>query len=138
MDKIEKSMLLITSSWQKEPTFKMIPLALDCPYVECIYIPQNKVLAVISKTPKQNMTMVPKLDDNGDPMFLKEGRKRQDGTPYKEERRIVDSYQEYYIEKREEIMDFVSMFADNINGFDYGQYLTVKQEVPAGEISIPS
>ena len=34
---MENSMMVIKSDWNNQPTFKMIPLSKDCPYIEGIY-----------------------------------------------------------------------------------------------------
>lgn len=110
-------MLLFTSAWgspgEEKPTFRMLPLSEDCPYLECIFDPSNKVLAVISKIEKKMYTMVPKVDDNGDIVMIKGGKPRPNGKQYKEERRQLESYQEFYIEQPGEIRDFINMFAYN-------------------------
>ena len=49
---MNNSMMLITSSWGAKKTFKMIPVEKDCPYNECIYDLDSKVLAVIGKESK--------------------------------------------------------------------------------------
>jgi len=48
------NMMLFTSSWKNNKTFKMIPATEDCPFVECIFDSQLKVLAVIGKTLKHS------------------------------------------------------------------------------------
>lgn len=111
-----KNMYVISSTWgdvgSEKPTFKMIPLSEDCPYQECIYEPSKRILAVISKTRKQNYIMTHKVDENGDPVFLKHGT-RPNGKNYKEERRLVETFTEYYIESPIEIKEFIEMFAIN-------------------------
>ena len=111
-----KSMLVISSTWgdvgSERPTFKMIPVTVDCPYQECIFEPSKKILAVISKVRKQNYIMTHKIDENGDPVFLKHGA-RQNGKNYKEERRLIETFTEYYIESLLEIRQFIEMFAVN-------------------------
>ncbi|NDD82703.1 hypothetical protein EBZ38_00265 [bacterium] len=119
-------MMLITSTWKDGKTFKMIPTTADCPFVECIFDPQIKVLAVISRNKKDQFHMITKLDSNGDP----EKRKTpgRNGNPYKEERRALETYQEYYIEEKSEIEDFIKHFASNADSYDYAVYLNM---VPA-------
>jgi len=116
---INKSMLLFTSAWgpqgDAKPTFRMLPITTECPYLECIFDPSNKILAVISKIEKKSYTMVPKVDDNGDVMMIKGGKGRPNGQHYKEERRLIESYQEFYIEQASEIRSFVNMFAYNMD-----------------------
>ncbi|NDG29751.1 hypothetical protein EB118_06615 [bacterium] len=120
------NMMLITSTWKDGKTFKMIPTTADCPFVECIFDPQIKVLAVISRNKKDQFHMITKLDSNGDP----EKRKTpgRNGNPYKEERRALETYQEYYIEEKSEIEDFIKHFASNADSYDYAVYLNM---VPA-------
>lgn len=119
-----KDMFLITSSWKDGQTFKMIPATVDCPYVECIYDPSLKILAVISKDKKNTFHMMPRLNDAGDPEMRKSPSK--DGKPFKEERKTIETYQEYYIEAESEIKNFVDLFALNANSFDYAKYFNVQ------------
>jgi hypothetical protein len=114
-------MLLISSSWKEGKTFKMIPLSKDCPYVECIYDPQLQVLAIIGTTTKDTFHMVPKIDVNGD--YEKRKSPAANGNPYKEERKLLETFQEYYLEERAEIEEFVKRWAANHEAFDYKQYL---------------
>ncbi len=90
------NMLLVKSSWNEDQTFRMIPLSMDCPYVECIWDPGTKVFVVISRITKTTLHMLPKLDDNGDPAPLK--TKRPNGRMVKEERRTIETFQEFYLE----------------------------------------
>lgn len=106
-----KSMMLVKSDWNNRPTFKMIPVGSKCPYVECIYDPESKVLAVIGQTRKNVFHMMPKLDDNGDVVLRKV--KSDTGKPYKEDRRTVETFQEYYISDLSQILEFVEMFGIN-------------------------
>lgn len=108
---MEKSMMIIKSDWNQQPTFKMIPVSVNCPYVECIYDPQSKVLALIGNIKKNVFHMMPKLDDNGEVV----GRKvRTEGSKtYKEERRTVETFQEYYLIDSTDIKTFLEMFAVN-------------------------
>ena len=141
------NMYCYTSSWgdanMENVTFKMLPLTSDCAYQECIYDPAEKILAVISKVPKQNYIMTHKIDDNGDPVFLKDNRKRPNGKPYKEERRLVETYTEYYITDLEDIKEFVKMTAINPDkalpmiGADPKPVAKLPQ-VPPGDITIES
>ena len=61
-----KSMMLVKSAFGQKKSFKLIPITNDCPFVECLFSPREKILVVISKFMKQSYHMVPKLDDNGD------------------------------------------------------------------------
>ena len=111
------NMLLIKSSWDGAPSFGMIPVSLDCPYSECLFSPGEKTLAVISKVPKQALRMVPRIDTNGDVERAKV--KRASGKDYKEERKTIDTLQEYYIIDKADIESFVKMFAVNADEFQF-------------------
>ena len=122
------SMILINSSWQGGKTFKMIPSSIDCPYVEFIYDPNLKVLAIVGNIKKDVFHMVAKLNDDGDEVMRKSpGRK---GVPYKQERKLLETYQEYYLEERSDIEHFVKAIADNADSFDYQMYLDMVPQDP--------
>jgi hypothetical protein len=70
------------------------------------------MLAIIGKSSKESLHMLPKLTDQGDVQFLKIG-KRGNGKDYAEERKILDTFYEYYIEDAKEIEEFIKMFAVN-------------------------
>ena len=122
----EKTMMLVQSSWQEKQTFRMIPIADSCPYVECIMDPETKVFVVISKITKQSLHMLPRMDDNGDPMFTK--TTRPNGRQIKEERHKIEVFQEFYIEDKIAIKDLIHLFAVNAKTFDYEAFI-IKTEV---------
>jgi len=130
-DVIKPTMLLINGVWQNKPTFNLIPITLDAPYTECIFDVDSKTLAVISKTPKQSFHMLPKYDDNGDVQMIKVG-KRQNGKQYKEERKAIDTFQEYYVLNPKDIETIINMVAFNADTFDYKVFMTA---APAPKIS---
>ena len=129
---MEKSMMLITSSWGSNKTFKMIPTNIDCPYAEVIFDYDAKVLAVIGKDAKESFHMMPKLNEWGDPVTLKIG-KRSNGKDYAEERKSLETFYEYYVEQADEITQFVNMFAVNADSFDIKPYFE-KEVKPASLI----
>ena len=122
----EKTMMLVQSTWQEKQTFRMIPIADSCPYVECIMDPETKVFVVISKITKQSLHMLPRMDDNGDPMFTKSTR--PNGRQIKEERHKIEVFQEFYIEDKIAIKDLINLFAVNAKTFDYEAFMS-KTEV---------
>lgn len=124
---MKNSMRLITSSWGPAKTFKMIPITKECPYNECIFDVQSKVLAIVSKESKESLHMLPKLTETGDVLRLKIGKK-DNGKDYAEERKALVTFYEYYIENKEEIIDFVIAMSENGLGFNFQQYIEL--EVP--------
>lgn len=123
----EQMMLLFTSFWQDSPTFKMMPIVDSCPFVEVIYDPNLEMLVVINKTFKQTFHNVPKQDDNGDIVMMKTAP-RKNGKPFKEERRSIDTYQEYYMTEKSEIEAFIKRFAVNADEYDFTKYMTNKDK----------
>jgi len=131
----EKTMMLVQSSWQEKQTFRMIPIADSCPYVECIMDPETKVFVVISKITKQSLHMLPRMDDNGDPMFTK--TTRPNGRQIKEERHKIEVFQEFYIEDKIAIKDLIHLFAVNAKTFDYEAFMIkteVEEELPVAGV----
>ena len=127
--KIEKSMMMIKSSFGPMKSFKLIPISLECPFVEALFSPNEKIMVVISRTSKNSYHMVPKLDDNGDQIPVKgKPRPGQQPKPIKEERRLVDTFSEFYIMTHEEIETFIKLFAVNAEEFDYKQYFKKEEE----------
>jgi len=111
-------MMLVSGNWGPYKTFKLIPVTIDCPYIEAIFDPSSKILAIISKDSKPSYHMVPKKDDNGDDVPMKIG-KRTNGKEFKEQRIMMDTYQEYYINNLEEVTSMINMFAINADTYDY-------------------
>ena len=110
--------MLVSGNWGPYKTFKLIPVSTECPYIEAIFDQSSKILAVISKDKKPTYHMVPKLDDNGDQIPMKLG-KRANGKDHKEQRVMMDTYQEYYINDLEEVDTIVKAFALNADTYDY-------------------
>jgi hypothetical protein len=107
-------MFIISAKWGELDSFRMIPSHIDCPYSECIYDASQGILAIISKEKRQKYHFLPKLDDRGKVIPVK--RKAGDPeefTPFAEERRLMESSYEYYIENADEILDFIQNMHDN-------------------------
>ena len=66
--------------------------------------------------------MVPRVDDNGDPIPVGKGKARMNGKGYREERRTIQTFHEYYITDKAEIESFLEMFSINYDTFDYKKY----------------
>ena len=108
--------MLVASEWQGKPSFRTIPMTADCPYVECIFDPSTKVFVIISKTTKQSLHMLPKLDEYGQMVTGVKGTKQ--------DRHKIEVFQEFYIEDAVAIKDLIHMFAVNADTFDYASFMT--------------
>jgi hypothetical protein len=130
----QNSMILVQSSWQENQTFRLVPVTNECPYVECILDPTTKVFVVISKITKTSLHMIPRLDDNGDPMQVK--GLRPNGRNVKEERKTVDTFQEYYVEDKTAMEEIIKLVAINAKTFDYKKFLneSPKEDLPVAGI----
>jgi hypothetical protein len=122
------TMKLITTNWQNQKSFRLIPVSNDCPYSEGIYDPDSKVLVLMSVIRKETFHMVPRLDDNGDMAPVK-GAPRKNGKPYKEERKTLETFTEYYIQEKAEIEEAIKELAVNAATYDYDQYLIDKKVI---------
>lgn len=120
---MEKSMILIKSNWGHNETFRLISISQNAPYNECIFDVDQKVLAIISKERKESIQMLPKLTPQGDIEVLKIG-KRPNGKDYAEERRIMQTYYEFYVTNADDIINLVNLLAVNADTFDFKSILT--------------
>lgn len=130
---IGQNMMLVTSSFRNAKSFTMIPVSNDSPYVEAMYDPASGILAVISKVMKQSYHMVTRLDDDGQPMKLKTPNP-QTGKTVKEERRLVDTFSEFYLTEKEDIETFINLFGINASTFNYQEYFVEIKETKKSSI----
>lgn len=117
------SMILVKSTWNEQQTFRTLPISENCPYVECIWDPEQKVFVVISKVTKTALHMLPKLDDNGDPIATK--TKRPNGRMIKEEKKSIETFQEYYIEDMDAMKYIIKLMCINSEEFDINPFLSI-------------
>lgn len=117
----QNSMILVQSTWQDTQTFRLIPVTLECPYVECILDPATKVFVVIAKINKTALHMIPRLDDSGDPLQVK--GVRPNGRTIREERKTIETFQEFYIEDKKAMEDIINLMAINAKTFKYKKFL---------------
>lgn len=110
-------MMLVVQEHRGMPTFSLIRIEETCPYVECIYVPDQKQLAIISTVQKDTFHMFPKLDDNGDVLTAKV--RRAQNKNYKEERKAIRTFYEYTLVNEDDIVSFIEMFAVNAESFPY-------------------
>ena len=109
--------MLVVQDHRGMPTFSMIRVDDSCPYVECIYVPDQKQLAIISTVQKDTFHMFPKLDDNGDVVNAK--ARKAVNKNYKEERKAIKTFYEYTLVNEDDIIAFVEMFAVNADTFPF-------------------
>ncbi len=132
-----KNMMLITSAFRQVKSFSLVPVTEDCPYVEAMFDPTGGILAVITKVSKSSFHMVPRLDDNGQPSKLKVPNK-ETGKVHKEQRVSIDTFSEFYITEKEEIKNFLAVFAINNDSFDYDQFFVDVDKTKPSNIILPS
>lgn len=135
-NQIGQNMMLVNSTFRNAKSFTLIPVSLDSPYTEAMFDPASGILAVISKVMKQSYHMVPKLDDDGQPMRLKTPNK-QTGKTHKEERRLVDTFSEFYLSDRSDIETFIHMFAINADNFNVEEFFVDLQKTEPSKIILP-
>ncbi len=131
-----KSMMLVKSAFGQMKSFKLIPITNDCPFVECLFSPREKMMVVIGKYMKGSYHMVPKLDDNGDEIPVK-GKPRANGKKVKEERRLVDTCSEHYIVTEEEIRETIQMFAVNPDAIELDEFFLSDSELVGATATTP-
>jgi hypothetical protein len=135
---IGQNMMLITSAFRGVKNFNLIAVTEDCPYVEAMFDPASSILVVISKTNKETFTMLPRLNDEGQPQKLKFPNK-ETGKTMKEQRVAINTFSEFYITEKEEIENFLAIFAINATSFDYKQYMDVDvKETKTSNIIMPA
>jgi hypothetical protein len=121
---IGKNMMLISSPFRNMPSFSLIPVSNEAPYVEAMFDPSSGILAVISKISKQSFHMMPKLDENGQPQRLKVPNK-ETGKTISEVRVSTETFSEFYLTNKDEIKDFLNIFAINADTFDFNAFMSV-------------
>ena len=122
---IGKNMMLVNSSFRGAKSFNLIPVSKDAPYIEAMFDPSSGILACIGTNSKQSFHMVPRLDDKGQPIRLKVPNKTT-GKTVKEQRVSQQTYSEYYIAEKNDIDNFINIFAINADTFDYKQFTDVE------------
>ena len=136
-EKIGRNMMLVNSTFRNAKSFTLIPVSMSSPYTEAMFDPTSGILAVISKVMKQSYHMVPKLNDDGEPIRLKSPN-QQTGKTVKEERRLVDTFSEFYLTDKADIDTFIHMFAVNAESFDYAKYTAVDvKETTVSKVILP-
>jgi uncharacterized protein Veg len=115
------TMLLVTAAWQGKKPFKLMPISNDCPFSEGIFDSDSKLLVMMSSKTKDTIHMVPRLDENGDPIALKSARKN--GKTFKEHRIQLETYTEHYVIEKKEVIDLIQRLAANADTYNYMEFL---------------
>jgi hypothetical protein len=85
------------------------------------------VLALISKEKKESLHMVAKVNEFGDVVPMKIGR-RSNGKDFAEERKSLETFYEYYVEDINEVKEVVSKLAINSDTFDISSFIETMSE----------
>ena len=130
---LQPTMRLITSPWNGQKTFKLMPVSDECPFTEGIFDPTARMLVLMSKDTKESVHLLPRLDTNGDPIKAK--GTRQNGKNFQEQRVTLDTFTEHYIIEKDEIIDLIKTIAVNADTYDFGKYLEEPSLIvtPSGE-----
>jgi hypothetical protein len=137
-----KTMLIITAPWAPEVnTFRMIPATPDCPYLDVVYNRDKKALEITSTYKRNEYAMFAKVDDNGDAEKRKTAKVDEETgvqITVKQERRMAEILQKYFILEQSEIISFVQTFAVNADRIDYMQHFQGSiVEAPKASIIMP-
>jgi len=108
-----QTMMIVSSNYKEQKTIRLIPTSVDCPYVECIFIPDAKSLVVLNKHSKEEFHMLPRLNADGEPEMKAGKAGKESANPFKQQRMNLSLNFEYYVEKVEEIKTFIDYHAFN-------------------------
>lgn len=111
------------STWLDKPTFKLMCVSNDCPFVEGIYLPEEKLLIVVSKFKQHKFEYLPKLDDDGNPQYAKTDPRVNKEKLFKRQRVQYDGNYDYTLSNIEDIKSFVKEYAQDNANFDFDKYL---------------
>lgn len=118
----EKFLRGYSSTWMNKPTFKLYPITDQCPYLEAIFLPEEKLLVIVSKQKHTKLEYLQKLDDDGNPILAKHQPKdRSLGPYYKRKQVTIDDNYSYTLNDINDIKNFLADFADD--KFDFEKYL---------------
>lgn len=102
-------MMIYRSKWNDKSTFRMLPLTAECPYNEIIFDPEQKILAIVGKEKKEKPMMLPRLNDKGD---IIPAKRPNTDTSWQEQRVMLNTYYEYYIEDMSDIIALVKLMSN--------------------------
>jgi len=120
-EKNQGNMMIVSQEHLGKKTFSLIPVTTDCPFVECMYLPERKELAIISKVKKETFHFFTRVDAQGDVVPTKKAR--INGKTHAEERKQIETFYEYYLTAEKDILAFINLFALNSEGFKISSYI---------------
>lgn len=126
----EQDVLLIKSPFQQEQmenpvnSFTGIPMSAESPFVEIVWDPVRKTLAVISKIKKESFHFLPKLAGSGNPLPNND-KATNAMMPYQQERVLIETFHEYFISDKKDIIAFLETYAINPE-FDWMSFIDAK------------
>ncbi len=108
------------------PSFRMIPISSECPFLMCEFDPSNSHLVVLSKERKEELQPVPTITETG------EYKKNKNGAQMVE-RRLIPEYFEIHVTDVQGIQDFVEAMAINADKQElYIPYIAQIEPIKAG------
>jgi len=126
------NIMLIKSSFQQEQmekavdNFSGVPMSTDSPFVEIIWDPVRYTLAIISKIKKESFHFLPKLNGSGIPL-PNNNKQSAAQVPYQQERVLIETFHEYFIEDLDDVKKFLTVYAYN-QDFDWDAFVGKKKE----------
>ncbi len=117
-----KNMMIYSGVWQGQQTFRLMPSSLDCPYMEGLFDPINKVLVIITKAVATKLHKIEKLDNSGHSYQDRKTGK----TAMKEV--MFETPIEHYFHNKNEILNFLDLFTINLQDHDVDKYFTVEEK----------
>lgn len=128
----DQDILLIKSPFQQEQmekpvdSFSGIPMSTESPFVEIIWDPVRKTLAIISKIKKESFHFLPKLSGGGAPLPNND-KASQAMMPYQQERVLIETFHEYFIHDKADVIQFLETYAINPE-FDWASFVNDKKK----------
>lgn len=130
---IQKNMYAVSVTVRGTKSFQLIPVTIDCPYLDGIYDPEFQSLRLTGKSRVQRVVWVQKVDNCGIPEHCGPAKTTKHNKGFKVERMFVEEEMEYFINDPREIEEFVRTFVVNAEGWElelYPKPLVKEPEVP--------
>lgn len=122
------TMLGVNTTWMDEETFKIIPIDKDAPYNEMIYDVNSDTLIILSKEKRTGFHMVERLSPNGYPIPVK-GPVKNEETRFQMERVQLETFIEYYITNRQDILKLIEIHCLNAKDGMYSKAFKRADEI---------